>query len=132
FLRFFHEFDGDYRRPVVHSAADFIAAWRHVHDVFVAEGATNVAWVWCPTAWKFISRNPWPPHYYPGNRYVDWIAADGYNWYPARSGSTWRSFRAVFADFYAWASGKGKPIMVAENGVQEDPARRRRKANWIS
>ena len=42
FLRFYHEMDGDYRRTYVHSAQDFIAAWRHVHDIFVQRGATNV------------------------------------------------------------------------------------------
>ena len=28
--------------------AKYIAAYRHVHDLFVADGATNVYWVWCP------------------------------------------------------------------------------------
>ena len=27
---------------------EFVAAWRHVHDIFTAEGATNATWVWCP------------------------------------------------------------------------------------
>ena len=45
-------------------------------------GATNVVWVWCPTAWTFVTRSPRPSAYYPGAAYVDWIAADGYNWYP--------------------------------------------------
>ena len=26
----------------------FVAAWRHVHDIFTAVGATNATWVWCP------------------------------------------------------------------------------------
>ena len=26
----------------------FVAMWRHVHDLFVAAGATNVSWHWCP------------------------------------------------------------------------------------
>src|SRR5664279_3522132 len=29
-----------------HKPADFIAAWRHIHDVFAAEGTANVRWVW--------------------------------------------------------------------------------------
>src|SRR5437867_5422507 len=86
FLRFFHEFDSDYRASIVYSPADFIAAWRHVHDLFDQERATNVVWVWCPTSWTFISKTPWPPDYYPGDAYVDWVAADGYNWYPGRPG----------------------------------------------
>src|ERR1700761_7706288 len=29
-------------------AGEFAAAWRHVHDIFTAVGATNVTWLWCP------------------------------------------------------------------------------------
>ena len=28
------------------TAAGYVRAWRHVHDLFRAAGATNVAWVW--------------------------------------------------------------------------------------
>jgi hypothetical protein len=28
------------------STGDFIKAWRHVHDIFVSVGATNVTWLW--------------------------------------------------------------------------------------
>ena len=131
FLRYYHEMEAGYRSSEVHSAADMIAAWRHVHEIFQARGATNVVWVWCPTAWSFVTRSPWPPNYYPGDAYVDWIAADGYNWYP-RPGSQWRSFTQVFDPFYDWASTKTKPIMIAENGVMEDPAQAARKAAWIT
>jgi hypothetical protein len=131
FLRFFHEMEGDYRRSYVHSPADFIAAWRHVHDLFASRGATNVVWIWSPTAWKFQTRSPWPPDYYPGDAYVDWIAADGYNWYP-QPGTNWRSWNQIFQPFYDWASTMTKPIMIAENGVMEDPAVPGRKAAWIT
>jgi hypothetical protein len=30
------------------TGADYVAAWRHVHDIFQSVGATNVKWVWCP------------------------------------------------------------------------------------
>jgi hypothetical protein len=130
FLRFFHEMDGDRRAGTVHTPQDFINAWRHVHDIFVQRGATNVVWVWCPTSYKFITRSPWPPNYYPGDAYVDWIAADGYSWYPITGG--WRSWTQIFQAFYDWASTQSKPIMIAENGVLEDPAVSGRKAAWIT
>jgi len=132
FLRFYHEMDGDYRQAIVHTPQDFIDAWRRVHGLFQQEGATNVVWVWCPTAWKFIQGSPWPPDYYPGDAFVDWVAADGYNWYPGRPGSQWRTFEQVFGAFYDWAVTSGKPIMLAEIGVQEDPANPNRKAGWLS
>ena len=132
FLRFFHEPDGDYRKNTVHTAADYIAAWRHVHDLFLQAGATNVIWVWCPTAWKFNVKNPTPPSFYPGDDVVDWIAADGYNWAPAKPGAQWRSFAQVFQKFYNWAITKNKPLMVAEYGVLEDPSVPGRKAQWLT
>ena len=29
-------------------AGEYVAAWRHVHDIFTSIGATNATWVWCP------------------------------------------------------------------------------------
>jgi hypothetical protein len=26
----------------------YVAAYKHIHDIFVADGATNVVWAWCP------------------------------------------------------------------------------------
>lgn len=134
FLRFYHEPDGDYRKNQVHTAADYIAAWRHVHDLFLQAGATNVVWVWCPTAWKFNVKNPTPPSFYPGDDVVDWIAADGYDWAPTKPGAQWRSFAQVFQKFYNWAITKNKPLMAAEYGVLEDPsfAGGNRKAQWFN
>jgi len=61
---------------------------------------------------------------------IDWIAADGYNWFGCLS-STWRPFSDVFADFVAWATPHRRPLMVAEWGSLEDPATPGRKAAWI-
>src|SRR5438105_15657730 len=62
------------------SPASFVSAWRHVHDIFAARGATNAVWVWCPSAPGFASSTA--QAYYPGDTYVDWACADGYNWAP--------------------------------------------------
>src|SRR5262249_4335593 len=53
FLRFDWEMNGNWFNWGVNSeqgnsAADFVAMWRHVHDVFARVGASNVTWVWCP------------------------------------------------------------------------------------
>jgi hypothetical protein len=130
FFRFFAEPDGDYMRSIVHSPADYIAAWRRVYGIFQQEGATNAVWVWCPTAWKFVQKSPWPPDYYPGDAYVDWVAADGYNWAPVKPGSVWRTFAQTFQAFYDWAVTANKPIMIAETGVLERNAGE--KASWIT
>jgi len=52
FLRFNHEMNGDWFPwgATVNGAqpGDYVAAWRHVHDIFTQVGATNATWVWCP------------------------------------------------------------------------------------
>jgi beta-mannanase len=130
-LRFAYEMDQPKGGPrYLGSPARFIAAWRHVHDVFQARSVTNARFVWAPIAANYATGVA--QSFYPGNRYVDWIGADGYNWYPGRAGSNWTTFGDIFSAFYAWAAPRGKPLIVAETGVQEDPAVPGRKAAWIA
>jgi hypothetical protein len=57
----------------------FVAAWRHFHDLVVAQGATNVTWTWLVNSiWSDPESTPAP--YYPGDAYVDWTGLDSYNW----------------------------------------------------
>jgi hypothetical protein len=131
FLRFAYEMDQPQGSPrYLGSPADFVAAWRHVYTIFQQQGATNARFVWCPIAYNFV--NGTAPQFYPGDAYVDWIASDGYNWYPGRSGGKWKSFGDIFSAFYAWAAPHGKPLMIAETGAQEDPADPGRKAQWLA
>jgi hypothetical protein len=126
-LEWFWEMDGARNRHVAGSPASFIAAWRRIHDIFDRAGTTNVSWVWCPNAWGFA--NGEAPKFYPGDNYVDWFCADGYNWSPGRRGDEWRSFEWTFQPFYDWASGRGKPLMIGEFGAQErHPGE---KAQWL-
>ena len=102
--------------------ADFVAAWRRVVTIFRQERAWNVVWVWTMTAHLFQPGGKNPDHYYPGNSYVDWIAADAYNWYGSTwiQGVPWRSFEKILTPFYNWAKGRGKPLAVPEYGSLED------------
>ena len=108
------------------SQPDFIAAWRRIHGIFQARGATNARWVWTPSAYSFQSGVG--PTWYPGDEYVDWIGADGYNWGSQSEPTKWRSFKDVFADFYTWAAAKSKPLIIGETGSQERWAGE--KAQW--
>ena len=129
-VRFAYEMDQPRGGPrYLGSPAQFIAAWRHVYDMFQARGVSNARIVWAPIAANYATGVA--QSFYPGNRYVDWIGADGYNWYPGRPGSKWTTFGDIFARFYAWAAPRGKPLIVAETGVQEDPAVPGRKAAWF-
>lgn len=127
-LRWFAEMDAVVWEREIGSPERFIRAWRYVHALVAERGATNVEWVWCPNAYAFDTGEA--ESFYPGDAYVDWICADGYNWAPERDGAAWASFESIFSSFYAWAAERGKPLMVGETGVLErDP---REKAAWLS
>jgi beta-mannanase len=108
----------------------FVAAWRHIHDVFAAVGVNNAAWVWAPNADSHpggidtTSWNSWR-NYYPGDTYVDWVGIDGYNW---GTQYTWQTFGQIFSPVYADYVGR-KPIMIAESGSVEAGGD---KAQWLA
>ncbi|MDP8910953.1 MAG: hypothetical protein M3M94_02665 [Actinomycetota bacterium] len=132
-LIFHHEPEDDVGR--FGTPADYAAAFRHVVSVFRERGATNVVWVWNLMAWTFNPRaKPGASAYYPGDRYVDWIGADGYNWFGSQhvKGAPWRSFEDVFGAFYSWGLARRKPLLLAEWGTLEDAATPERKARWFS
>jgi beta-mannanase len=135
FLRFAHEMNADFypwggvnnNNTGRHDGpSKYIAAWRRVHDLFVAAGATNAVWVWCPNR-SSIPNVAWnrAQNYYPGDAYVDWVCIDGYN----RDATKWRSFTTLFSAIYATYGGR-KPIMIGETSSVEGNAGR--KAAWIN
>jgi Glycosyl hydrolase family 26 len=129
FLEWFWEMDLHRYDSLTGSPATFITAWRHLHDVFHAQGASNVRFVWCPTAAGFQTGDA--QRYYPGDRYVDWVCADGYNWGNVHSSQPWRSFVEIFRSFYHWGStATAKPLMVGETGTAEGVPGQ--KASWFA
>jgi hypothetical protein len=126
-LRWFPEMDGTANRADAGTPKSFIAAWRRIHSIFASVGASNVCWVWCPTAFNFSTG--YAQQFYPGNNYVDWVGADGYNWAPRRPGSHWTSFGQIFSSFYQWGASSGKPLLVGEFGVLEGAPGQ--KAAWL-
>jgi beta-mannanase len=107
------------------TAEDYVAAWRHIHDIFVASGATNVSWVWSPLIW-WEGAMPLEP-LFPGDDYVDWVALDGYNhvdW------GGWQSFSNLFSASYQKLTALStKPVMIAEVAASEPGGS---KARWIT
>jgi hypothetical protein len=107
---------------------DFIDAWRHVHDIFVSHGVTNVSWVWGPNV--FVSGGSavdFTP-YYPGSDVVDVLALDGYNW---GSLDVWQTYSQVFGPSYDVLSSLDPvmPVMIAETASTESGGD---KAAWIT
>jgi beta-mannanase len=94
--------------------ATFIAAWRHIHNIYVEEGATNVIWSWDPSH-QFRYRATMASAWYPGNAYVDWVGIDGY----LGRGQT---FDQVFAtQLRNIRHVTSKPVYLAETGVAGGP-----------
>ncbi|MCA1667829.1 MAG: hypothetical protein LC793_10665, partial [Thermomicrobia bacterium] len=107
----------------------YIAMWRHIHDIFAAAGATNVQWVWSPNC----SSNQGVRGFtdlYPGDAYVDWVALDCYNWGMSKAKGTWQDPVTLFTDDYATLTKMtAKPLMIAETASSE---RGGDKAAWIN
>jgi mannan endo-1,4-beta-mannosidase len=55
----------------------FVAAWRHIVDVFRQQGAGNVVWMWTVNV-DSDSAIKSPARWWPGSSYVDWVGIDGY------------------------------------------------------
>lgn len=100
----------------------YVKAWRYVHAIFQAHGATNVAWVWCPSHNQGKSSDPYSTHYYPGDDVVDWIAADGYT----KNLKGKPPLVDHFKDFFGHWASNGKPEMIGETGAPQ-PA----QAAWL-
>jgi Glycosyl hydrolase family 26 len=113
---------------------EYVEAWRHVHDIFKREGATNVSWVWCP----FVNPNHSPnitadtASLYPGDEYVDWTCLDGYNWGTHEEAKQkWRTFSYLFGPTYdeiVNTVAPDKPMLVGETASDEVGGS---KAQWI-
>jgi mannan endo-1,4-beta-mannosidase len=57
----------------------FVSAWRHIVDVFRAEGDYNVTWLWAVNIIdEQTPKIPSPAPWWPGSRYVTWVGIDGY------------------------------------------------------
>jgi hypothetical protein len=115
-LGFGHEMNGDwsswgYRHT---SPAAFVAAWRHIVDVFRALGARNVTWLWTVNiindsrSGKVDTVNQW----WPGSSYVTWVGIDGYYLKPS-----WQFAPLFGPTIRAVRELTGDPILIAETGA---------------
>jgi mannan endo-1,4-beta-mannosidase len=108
-LSFGHEMNGAwYSWGAGHEPPSvFVAAWRHVVQVFRDAGATNVTWMWTVNATDAPLR-PW----WPGAAWVNWVGLDGYYYWASDS------FTSVFAGTIAQIREFSRaPVLIAETGV---------------
>jgi hypothetical protein len=108
----------------------YVAAWRHVHDIFASVGATNVTWVWCPNVDLGGQLAPLAS-LYPGDGYVDWTALDGFNWGQRRGSPGWLNFNQVYHRTYKQIVTRiapNKPLMISEIASSDKGGS---KAGWL-
>ena len=141
-VTFDHEVDSPKRVGSRGSAAEFIAAWRHIHRVYAAAGARNIVWAWVVTGYEGNLGSV--ASVYPGNEYVDWLSWDPYNMAGCMTGKfkskQWVSFAESVRPFYTWLQNEGakagidknKPYLLSEFGTVPDPDDPTAAARWYA
>jgi hypothetical protein len=110
---FAHEMNGNwYSWGQGHqSPADFVAAWRHIVQVFRNTGASNALWVWAVNAVNIGDHQPLS-QWWPGSEWVNWVGIDGYYYFD------WDTYATVFGTTIAQIrTFSDAPIMIAETAV---------------
>ncbi|MGN8553708.1 UNVERIFIED_CONTAM: glycosyl hydrolase [Microbacterium sp. SLM126] len=113
---------------------DYVAVWRHVHDIFESEGANAfVIWTWAPNIINNLPDRHRDPAYlrslYPGDEYVDVVGISGYLRQPFVAANDFTfdyTFGATLAQLRAVT---GKPILLAEVGATENGGK---KVEWLN
>ena len=137
-VRFMHEMNGRWY-PWGLSRFDngprrFKQAWRHVWRLFRDVGATNVRFLWNPMPERCIGCAPFHRYesFYPGNRFVDYIGVNIYNFGLA----SWRPMARVLKRpldrlrnmTRTKSRPHGKPVILGEVATS---FRRGDKARWL-
>lgn len=113
-IGFGHEMNGDWfpwgNGHVAPSL--FVAAWRHIVNVFREQGAYDVTWLWTVNIISTRDKIPSPAPWWPGSSYVTWVGIDGYYLKPSWSfaslfGPTIKAVRGLTLD----------PILISETGA---------------
>jgi hypothetical protein len=132
-LRFAHEMNGNWYPWAEgvngNAAGDYVAAWRHVRNIFSRAGATNVTWLWSPNV-PYTGSTPLS-QLYPGAKYVDVVGLDGYNWGTSQTWSSWVSPQDLFDAGLSQLRSVAprKPIVIAETASAEAGGS---KPDWIA
>jgi hypothetical protein len=95
-------------------STEYVAAWRHVVNVFRAAGATNVTWLWIVS--ETDSARPALSQWWPGSDYVTWAGIDGYFY------SASENFKSVFGTALSEIrSITNKPVFIPETAAGPGP-----------
>lgn len=106
------------------TAASFVTAWKHIHDLFVAAGATNVKFAldYNNVPVPSTSDNSFAA-YYPGAAYVDYVSVDGFNF-----GNPWETPTQIFSSAITQLETFNKPLLILSTGSIPGT----QKATWMT
>ncbi|MGR4853300.1 glycosyl hydrolase [Streptomyces sp. LARHCF252] len=130
FLSF--DLEMDTRTPDNGTPAEYVKAYRHIHDRFRELGVDNVVWTWITTG--YLDHADEMKRMYPGDQYVDWIGYNQYNYYRCHN-TGWMTFAQTQNAAHDWIRenlSDDKPLMLSEFGTAEDSARPQRQAEWYA
>jgi hypothetical protein len=122
-VRFAHEMNGHWYpwgTANGNKSGQYVAAWKHVVDLFREAGVTNALWVWSPNILRGADSRT-VKQFWPGSSYVDVIGLTGYG---VRENSPSTTYRATLKLIYALTD---KPIVLTEVGVQPGSEKR----SWL-
>lgn len=114
-LSFGHEMNGTwyswgYRST---SPAVFVAAWRHIVNLFRKVETRNVTWLWTINIMRTQhGQIPGPAAWWPGSSYVTWVGIDGYYLEPS-----WQFVPVFGPTVTAVRELTGDPILIAETSA---------------
>jgi mannan endo-1,4-beta-mannosidase len=111
-ISFGHEMNGFWETwGYTHTPATaFVAAWRHIVDLFRHQGANNVTWLWQVNSSS--SRTGPVRDWWPGSQYVTWVGVSGYYYVP---GNTFDNvFNPVVSEIRQFTQ---EPLLIAETAV---------------
>jgi hypothetical protein len=94
-------------------ASVFVAAWRHIVDVFRSDGADNVTWLWAVNVVAGSGGSVSDPAaWWPGGGYVTWVGVDGYYYQPSDT------FTSLFSPTITLIRRLTRdPLLIAETGI---------------
>ena len=101
------------------SGHTFVAAWRHIVELFRRQGADNVTWMWMVSARRH-GTSP-AASWWPGAAYVNWAGVSGGYSRPSAT------FASVFGRAIAQVRQlTGKPVLVSVTSAGPPPGQPRR------
>ncbi|MDM7891675.1 glycosyl hydrolase [Curtobacterium caseinilyticum] len=142
-IRLDHEMNGQWynwseSKNQQNAPGSYVAMWKHVWDVFQANGANDyVIWDWSPSRIDKLG-NPkyqtldYMAAYYPGDQYVDWVGMSGYYRTTGEQPTFQNTYGATLAQIRQIAPGK--KIVLNEIGATETggSVSEGQKSQWIT